>query len=306
MIKKLIVSALFAVARVGAADFAADIKPVLETTCLQCHGPDKDKGKLRLHEKAAFMHGGDTGAAVVAGKPDESLLLKRVQLPEDDDDAMPPKGKGPRLTAAQVTALREWIAAGAPWPDGLVLKPVDPASVISPKDGENLVSIQVFPPACGLETKRDAQRLVVMARYADDTTRDVTKKVTWQIGNPALVKQEGNEFKPLADGESTIRAAFFDKVSEVPLKVTGASADRAVSFRLDVMPVFERSGCNTGSCHGAARGQDGFRLSLFGFDPKSDYHRITRELGSRRINLAIPEESLLVEKINRRGAAHRR
>ncbi|MFN0127402.1 MAG: DUF1549 domain-containing protein, partial [Verrucomicrobiales bacterium] len=58
----------------------------------------------------------------------------------------------------------------------------------------------------------------------------------------------------------------------------------------------ERGGCNTGSCHGSARGQDGFHLSLFGYDPQSDYHRITRELGSRRINLAIPEDSLLVTK----------
>ena len=57
-----------------------------------------------------------------------------------------------------------------------------------------------------------------------------------------------------------------------------------------------KAGCNTGSCHGSARGQDRFMLSLFGYDPEGDHYRITREQGTRRINLAIPEESMLVEK----------
>ena len=62
------------------------------------------------------------------------------------------------------------------------------------------------------------------------------------------------------------------------------------------MPVFMRAGCNTGGCHGSARGKDGFRLSLFGFDPEGDYFRLTRELGYRRVNLAVPEESLVLQK----------
>src|SRR5262249_8399841 len=57
-----------------------------------------------------------------------------------------------------------------------------------------------------------------------------------------------------------------------------------------------KAGCNTGSCHGAARGKDGFRLSLFGFDPEGDHHRLTREMSGRRINLAVPAESTLMEK----------
>ena len=75
-----------------------------------------------------------------------------------------------------------------------------------------------------------------------------------------------------------------------------AAEDPGPSFRLDVMPIFMRSGCNTGSCHGAARGKDGFRLSLFGFDPEADYQRITREISGRRINLALTAESVLLTK----------
>jgi hypothetical protein len=77
-------------------------------------------------------------------------------------------------------------------------------------------------------------------------------------------------------------------VSELDAKV--------VSFRNDVMPIFMSAGCNAGSCHGSARGQDGFHLSLFGYDPAGDFQRITREMPNRRINLARPHESLMLLK----------
>ena len=68
------------------------------------------------------------------------------------------------------------------------------------------------------------------------------------------------------------------------------------SFRNDVMPLFMRGGCNNGGCHGAARGKDGFKLSLFGYDPDGDYYRLLEEYVGRRVNLAAPEKSLLLEK----------
>src|SRR5207253_7752003 len=111
-----------------------------------------------------------------------------------------------------------------------------------------------------------------------------------------LVERKGNVLTPKADGAGTMTVSFGGRVIPVPLTVKQAAADRPVSFKLDVMPVFMNSGCNTGACHGAARGKDGFRISLFGFDPDGDYNRITREQTTRRINLALPEESLLLTK----------
>ena len=76
-----------------------------------------------------------------------------------------------------------------------------------------------------------------------------------------------------------------------------ATADEpAPSFRGDVMPVFFRAGCNAGTCHGSARGKDGFMLSLFGYDPTGDYERIVTEMTGRRVNTAVPERSLLLLK----------
>ncbi len=82
----------------------------------------------------------------------------------------------------------------------------------------------------------------------------------------------------------------------LPRAAFAADAPQAPSFRRDVMPVFLRAGCNQGTCHGAARGKDGFMLSLFGYDAKGDYYRITQEQIGRRLNLAVPEESLLLLK----------
>jgi hypothetical protein len=75
-----------------------------------------------------------------------------------------------------------------------------------------------------------------------------------------------------------------------------AEEPEAPSFRKDVMPVLFRAGCNAGTCHGSAQGKDGFMLSLFGYDPKGDYHRIVNEMVGRRLNLAVPEQSLLLAK----------
>lgn len=76
----------------------------------------------------------------------------------------------------------------------------------------------------------------------------------------------------------------------------GESATETPSFRRDVMPILFRAGCNAGTCHGSARGKDGFMLSLFGYDAKGDYERIVNEMVGRRVNSAVPEQSLLVLK----------
>ncbi|NBO91591.1 MAG: DUF1549 domain-containing protein [Planctomycetia bacterium] len=159
-----------------------------------------------------------------------------------------------------------------------------------------LTSLSVSPPEVNLLTARDQQLYVVQATYADGITRDVTAKAKVALVNPALAKITGNMLTPLADGETQFVVEFEGKKAQAPVKVKDASKDRPISFKLDVMPIFMRAGCNQGGCHGAARGKDGFRLSLFGFDAEGDHHRLTREVPGRRINLAIPEESLLVEK----------
>lgn len=162
--------------------------------------------------------------------------------------------------------------------------------------GGAIAKVEVFPPDVELSTNRDRQRFVVVATREDGVTLDVTSQAQAKLANPAIAKLESATLTPLADGQTTLEVTFNGQTIPVPVAVKQATADRPISFQLDVMPVFMRSGCNTGSCHGAARGKDGFRLSLFGFDPAGDHFRITHELGYRRVNLALPAESMLLEK----------
>ncbi|PQO44927.1 cell surface protein [Blastopirellula marina] len=156
--------------------------------------------------------------------------------------------------------------------------------------------INVYPASIELLTSRDSQRFIVVATRNDDVTLDVTAQATASLADESMVKRDGNLILPAADGETTLTVEYSGHKVDVPVKVEKAAEERPVSFHLDVMSVFMRAGCNTGSCHGAARGKDGFRLSLFGFDPKGDYFRVTREEATRRVNLANPAASLLIEK----------
>ncbi len=94
--------------------FMEQVFPVLSARCIECHGPNKQKGGLRLDSKAWLFAAKEEEWVVVPGAPDESELLERVMLPRDDPDAMPPKGDA--LTESQQLAIRNWIAAGAAYP----------------------------------------------------------------------------------------------------------------------------------------------------------------------------------------------
>src|SRR5208282_1754516 len=138
--------------------------------------------------------------------------------------------------------------------------------------------------------------IVVQATFVDGITRDVTNEASIHPADPKVLRRNGAVFYPAADGATSLTVAYGGKSVAVPVKVVQAALQPPISFRLDVMPVFMRSGCNTGSCHGSARGKDGFRISLFGFDPEGDHFRLTRELGYRRVNLAVPSDSTMLEK----------
>ena len=100
-----------------AADkFENSIRPLLAERCFSCHGPKKQWASLRLDSLDGMLKGGDTGPAIVAGKPAESELLRRVQE-QDEDLRMPPAETGKPLSAEQVKLLTEWIRQGAIWPE---------------------------------------------------------------------------------------------------------------------------------------------------------------------------------------------
>jgi Protein of unknown function (DUF1549)/Protein of unknown function (DUF1553) len=156
--------------------------------------------------------------------------------------------------------------------------------------------LQIFPTEIELCSAGAKQQAMVLRVFEDGTTEEITDKALVTVVDPAIATFHGGSVFSKADGTTTIRAEYEGLAAEVPAKVTNSTQPNRVSFRKDIIPVLTRSGCNSGTCHGSSRGQDGFRISLFGFDPAGDYHRITREAPSRRINLAFPDESLMLQK----------
>jgi hypothetical protein len=105
-------------------DFARQIKPLLERSCVGCHSGDKPRGHFRLDSRDALLQGGESGAAaIVPGHGEKSPLIDHVsgKVPESE---MPPKAvreRFPALTTDEVALLRAWIDQGAEWPTGMLL-----------------------------------------------------------------------------------------------------------------------------------------------------------------------------------------
>ncbi|MEM6979692.1 MAG: DUF1549 domain-containing protein, partial [Planctomycetota bacterium] len=171
-----------------------------------------------------------------------------------------------------------------------------PDATIRQSSPRKTIDLSVYPPEIKLNSGDDFQSIVAVMRSSDGVTRDVTDRVNWKLTNPKLARLDGHVLRPVSDGMGVLQARLDGGLVEVNVTVSGSQAHPPVSFIKDVMPVLTRAGCNTGSCHGAASGKDGFQLSLFGYDPLGDYQRITREIGVRRINLAVPSESLFLKK----------
>jgi Protein of unknown function (DUF1553)/Protein of unknown function (DUF1549)/Planctomycete cytochrome C len=103
---------------VSPPDFVNDVRPILERSCIGCHGPEKQKSGYRLDVRDIAIKGGDSGEAAIVPHDASTSPLIRYVSGEDEEMLMPPKMSGkPRLTSAQIDTLRAWINAGPRWPE---------------------------------------------------------------------------------------------------------------------------------------------------------------------------------------------
>lgn len=102
-------------AAVDEAYFKAKVWPIIENSCTSCHGEKKQKGKLRLDSREAWLKGGENGKILEEGHPEKSSVIAAIKWEaKDEDQNMPPK-KDKKLSAEQVAIISEWIKAGMPW-----------------------------------------------------------------------------------------------------------------------------------------------------------------------------------------------
>lgn len=150
----------------------------------------------------------------------------------------------------------------------------------------------VSPATVKLDSPESTQQLLVTLDHADRT-----RAATYEVTNPAIAFVDSTGLvAPKAEGKTEIVVKLGAHVLRVPLEVTGLAKPRPISFDNDVIPILTKATCNAGGCHGKAEGQNGFKLSVFGFDTPSDHAAIVKEARGRRVFLAAPETSLLLVK----------
>src|SRR6266576_1749280 len=111
-------------------DFAKEIRPIFEGSCIKCHGRGRTKGDLSIESRDTLLKGGESGPAIVSGQSEESRVIELV-AGLDPDSVMPQKGK--RLTPEQIGLLRAWIDQGAPWDASISFAKPPPANLFPRK-----------------------------------------------------------------------------------------------------------------------------------------------------------------------------
>lgn len=158
-------------------------------------------------------------------------------------------------------------------------------------------AFEAFPPEIRIDRQDDVQRVIIMGEREDGVTEDLTLAAEVRFDPEGIARRdEFGRVHAVADGQTTMYLKHGDQEIPVPVTVANAAVTPPISFLNDVQPALMKAGCNTGSCHGSARGKNGFQLSLFGYDPPNDYTRLTREIRGRRLNTGAPDESLMLLK----------
>ena len=140
-----------------------------------------------------------------------------------------------------------------------------------------------------------------------DGGRDVTRDVQYASANPHVARVDSSGYvTPTGDGATSVHITRGTERLDVTVKVAGIASGRAVDFKTELVPLLSRLGCNAGGCHGKASGQNGFKLSLFGFDATFDYEAIAKEARGRRVFPAAPDAEPAPAEGDRAGAARRR
>jgi hypothetical protein len=192
--------------------FEAAIQPVLDQKCTSCHNDKKSKGGLVLSTLAGIAKGGEDGAVWKQGNPHGSLLMKRILLPEDHEDHMPPKGKTP-LSASEVQLLFQWILTGA----------------------DTAKAWTKYHPSDSV--RKLAEQFIRSASVASTGVR-----YTFEPASPETIGKLNDPYRtvaPIALNEPALAATFFIRTEYKPSKLEELSSvkDQLVALNLSKMPV---------------------------------------------------------------------
>ena len=161
----------------------------------------------------------------------------------------------------------------------------------------NAASFEVTPAKIELDQPETTLQLLVNVKGEAQRAADVTRASHYRSDDTTIATvDELGLVRPLRDGTTSVVVEHEGAETRVPVVVKGVDHPRPISFPRDVIPILTKAGCNMGGCHGKAEGQNGFKLSVFGFDPPTDHEAITKQARTRRLFFPAPERSLLLRK----------
>ena len=143
---------------------------------------------------------------------------------------------------------------------------------------ENVTKLIVEPSSIRLQGPQATFSLLVDGLSTDDRIADLTRAAKYRSDNPKIASVSiSGLVRGLTDGSTTIHVAAGGKAASIKVEVHGSQRQRAYQFERDIMPILSRFGCNSAGCHGNSNGQNGFKLSVFGFDPPADHAALVKE-----------------------------
>jgi Protein of unknown function (DUF1553)/Protein of unknown function (DUF1549) len=159
----------------------------------------------------------------------------------------------------------------------------------------SITALRVEPAQLLLEDARDARTLLVFGERSDGGLIDLTGEAVFKPETDLVSVGEDRFVSGKAVGEGSVTVTAGGKSVSVPVKVRGIDHP-PVGFVREIEPVMNRVGCSQGTCHGSAKGKNGFKLSLRGYDPDFDYQALINDLSGRRFNRVAVDDSLMLQK----------
>jgi len=171
-----------------------------------------------------------------------------------------------------------------------------PDKVVPPKPPLPAVrSLRLEPATLTLEDARDSRKVLVFGERTDGGEVDLTGEAKLTAGSATVNVGPDGYLTGKSAGESIVTVAAGGLTAKLVVKVAGVD-EHPVGFVREIQPVLGKTGCNQGTCHGSAKGKNGFKLSLRGYDPDFDYQALVNDLSGRRFNRAAVDESLMLQK----------
>jgi hypothetical protein len=159
----------------------------------------------------------------------------------------------------------------------------------------SIAALELEPASLQLEDARDARRVLVWGKTADGRRIDVTTHATFSTESDLVAVDSDKFINPRKTGRAEVKVTAAGQSVLLPVHVTSVETP-PVRFVRDVVPVMSKVGCNAGTCHGSAKGKNGFKLSLRGYDPQFDYQALITDISGRRFNRVNVDESLMLQK----------